>query len=132
MVCSLLWSKLRFFREITLKLLDRAVSGAQFLTGVYLSVTLRIVDLSQYPAYCMRSGVTWCTLLIVLYLDCMCQCGLHAVLGSHIGILMSHLAAEPCRTVWLLFSSVSFWNDLTDPVVDGLGLVGFKSRANAF
>ena len=30
--------------------------------------------------------------------------------------------------------SVSAWNDLADPVFDGvgLGLVGFKSRANAF
>ena len=28
--------------------------------------------------------------------------------------------------------SVSFWNDLSDPVFDGVGLAGFKSRANAF
>ena len=28
--------------------------------------------------------------------------------------------------------SVSFWNDLADPVFDGVGLAGFKSRANAF
>ena len=27
--------------------------------------------------------------------------------------------------------SVSLWNDLTDPVFDGVGLTGFKSRANA-
>ena len=27
--------------------------------------------------------------------------------------------------------SVSLWNDLADPVLDGLGLTGFKSRANA-
>ena len=27
--------------------------------------------------------------------------------------------------------SVSLWNDLSDPVFDGVGLVGFKSRANA-
>ena len=29
--------------------------------------------------------------------------------------------------------SVSFWNDLSDPVLDGdgVGLAGFKSRANA-
>ena len=31
-----------------LKLLDRAVSGARFLTGVCLSVTLLIVDPWQY------------------------------------------------------------------------------------
>ena len=28
--------------------------------------------------------------------------------------------------------SVSFWNDLAVPVFDGVGLAGFKSRANAF
>ena len=28
--------------------------------------------------------------------------------------------------------SVSLWNDLVDPVFDGVGLVGFKSRSNAF
>ena len=28
--------------------------------------------------------------------------------------------------------SVSLWNDLSDPVFDGVVLAGFKSRANAF
>ena len=28
--------------------------------------------------------------------------------------------------------TVSLWNDLADPVFDGVGLVAFKSRANAF
>ena len=28
--------------------------------------------------------------------------------------------------------SVSLWKDLGDPVFDGVGLVGFKSRVNAF
>ena len=28
--------------------------------------------------------------------------------------------------------SVSLWNDFSDPVFDGVGLTGFKSRANAF
>ena len=28
--------------------------------------------------------------------------------------------------------SVSLWNDLSDPVFDGVGLAVFKSRANAF
>ena len=28
--------------------------------------------------------------------------------------------------------SVSLWNDQSDPVFDGVGLAGFKSRANAF
>ena len=28
--------------------------------------------------------------------------------------------------------SVSLWNDLADPVFNGVGLAGFKSRANTF
>ena len=51
------------------------------------------------------SGVTRCTLLMVLYLDSMCQCRLHAVLCSHIGILMRRLVAEPCSTTRLFFPS---------------------------
>ena len=42
---------------------------------------------------------------MVLYLDRIvrkCQCGLHAVLCSHIGIFMRRLAAEPRRTAGLL------------------------------
>ena len=42
---------------------------------------------------------------MVLYLDGMCQCGLHAVLWPHIGTLMNRLAAEPCSTAELLFPS---------------------------
>ena len=71
-----------------LKLLDRAVSGARFLTGVCMSVTLHTVDMWQYCVCCMRSGVTRYTLLMVFYLDRMCQCGLHAVPWSDIGILI--------------------------------------------
>ena len=32
---------------------------------------------------------------------------------------------------FILFS-VFLWNDFSDPVFDGVGLAGFKSRANAF
>ena len=38
--------------------------------------------------------------------------------------------SQYCRTFVPL--SVSLWNDLSDPVFDGVGLAGFKSRANAF
>ena len=54
------------------------------------------------------------------------------MLWSHIGTLMRRLAAESRSTAGLLFPSVSLWNDLADPVFDGVGLVGFKSRTNAF
>ena len=41
-----------------------------------------------------------------------------------IGILMLLLSAE--------LRSVSFWNGMPDPVFDGVGQTGFKSRVNAF
>ena len=48
-----------------------------------------------------------------------------------------HLFTPPrCRTSQYRRSfvplSVSLWNDLSDPVFDGVGLARFKSRANAF
>ena len=55
------------------------------------------------PVCFIRSGVTRCTLLLVLSLDRMCQRGLHAVLWSHIGTLIHRLAAEPWSTAGLLF-----------------------------
>ena len=100
--CSAVWCSAA---DTHLKLLDCAVSGARFLTrgGVCLSVTLLIVDQWQSCVCFIRSGVTWCTLLMVLFLDRMCRCGLHAVLWSHIGTLMHRLAAEPRSTAGLLF-----------------------------
>ena len=46
------------------------------------------------------------------------------------------LVAHRCRTSQYRKTfvplSLSLWNDLADPVFDGVGLAGFKSRANAF
>ena len=39
--------------------------------------------------------------------------------------------SSQCRRSFVPLS-VSLWNDLSDPVFDGVGLAGFKSRANAF
>ena len=68
--CSAVWCSAA---DTHLKLLDRAVSGAQFLTGVCFSVTFLIVDPWQSCVCLIRSGVTRCTLLMVLYLDRTCQ-----------------------------------------------------------
>ena len=46
--------------------------------------------------------------------------------------IMSLLAAEPHITTGLLFPSQYLCGSHADPVFDGVGLVGFKSRANAF
>ena len=86
-------------------LVDRVVSGARFLRGLCLSVTLRIADLWQFYACCTESVVTRCTVFKVLYLGSMCLCGLHAVLWSHIGILMLLLAPQPRSTTGPLFFS---------------------------
>ena len=67
-------------------------------------MTLLIVDPWQSCVCFIRSGVTRCTLLILLYLHHMCQCGLHAVLWSHVGTLIHCLAAKPRSTGGLLFS----------------------------
>ena len=48
-----------------------------------LSVTLHIVDLWQYYICCTRSGITRCTLFMVLFLCRMCRFGLHEVLIAH-------------------------------------------------
>ena len=92
----------RLLIHTIIKLMDLVVSGASFLTGVCLSVTLHFVNLWQYYVFCTRSGVTQCTTFKVLYLRRMCRCGLHAALWSHhIGTLMRLLAVEP-RTAGLL------------------------------
>ena len=68
-------------------------------------MTFLIVDSWQSCVCFIRSGVTRSTLLMVLYLDRMCQRGLHAVFWSHIGTLMHRLAAEPHSTTGRLFPS---------------------------
>ena len=98
--CSVVWCSAA---DTHLKLLDQAVSGAQFLTGGVFECD--IFDPWQSCVCFIRSGVTRCTLLMVLYLDRMCQRELHAVLWSQIGTLMHPLAAEPCSTAGLLFLS---------------------------
>ena len=52
-----------------------------------MSVTFLIVHPWQSCVCFIRSGVTRFTPLMVLYLECMCQCGLHEVLWSHTGTL---------------------------------------------
>ena len=112
-----------------LKLLDRAVSGARFLTGgvCRLSMKLFIIEQWQYCVFCIRSGVTRCTLLMVLYLDRMRQCGLHAVLCM---VAHRYTYSPPRRRtsqyrMTFIPISVSLWNALVDPVSDGVELVLF-------
>ena len=82
---------------------DRVASGASFPTGE--GETVLIVDLCLNCVCSIGSGITRCSLFMVLYLGRMCQCGLHAVLWSHIGILIRFLAIEPRSSAGSLFLS---------------------------
>ena len=99
-----------------------------FLLGVCLSLTLLIVDLWQYCVCCIRSDVTWCSLLMVPYLDRITRRALFA---------HRYTSAPPrCRTSQyhrtFIPLRVSLWNDLANPVFDGVVLAGIKNRVNAF
>ena len=113
--CSAVWCSASDWH---LKLLDRAVSGAHFLTVWVWHCSLSICAV----LYTVRSGVTQRTLLMVLYLD-------HMLVRVTRSALVAHRCtyAPPCcrtsqyrRTV--IHLSVSLWNDLADPVFDGVGL----------
>ena len=63
---------------------------------------------------------------------CLCRVYRGALLVAH----RHSFAPLCCRTSQYRRTfvplSVSLWNDLSDPVLDGVGLAGFKSRAKAF
>ena len=85
------------------KLLDRAVSGALFLTGGVFECD--IAHRRSVAVLCMLYKIRCNPMhpLNGLYLGRMCQRGLHAVPWSHIGILMCPIAAQPRSTAWPLF-----------------------------
>ena len=97
-----------------------------------MNVTFLIVDPWQSCVCFIRSGVTRCTLLMVLSL------GPYVPARVTRGAMVAHryTYAQPrCRTLQysrtFIFFSVSLWNDLASSVSDGVGLAGFKSRAIA-
>ena len=116
-----------------LKLLDRTVSGARFLTGGVFEC-----DISHHRS------------VAVLFMLYKIRCNpLHhplngALPGPYVpvrvtrGALVAHwytYAPSRCRTLQYSSTfipfSVSLLNDLANHVFDGVGLAGFKSRANA-
>ena len=106
LACSAVWCSAA---DTHLKLLDRVVSRACFLAGGVLNCNLshrRSVALlcMLYKIRCNPLHPSVCG-DVALYLCLMRQSGLHAVLLSHIGILMSLPAAEPRSTAGLLFPS---------------------------
>ena len=129
--CSAVWCSAA---DTHLNLLDRAVNGARFLTvGVFEC------DISH-----RRSVAVLCMLYKI---RCNPVHPLNGALpGPYVpvrvtrGALVAHrytksYAPPRCRTLQysrtFIPFSVSLWNDLAIPAFDGVGLPGFKSRANA-
>ena len=116
-----------------LKLLNRVVRSAVFLAGVVLECNL--AHRRSVAELCMlfkiKSNIMH-RLSSVLPLPYVPARVTRGALVAH-----RHLFAPPrCRTSQYRRSFVpllvSLWNDLRDPVFDGVGQAGFKSRANAF
>ena len=130
--CSAAWCSAA---DTHLELLNRSVSGALFLTGGVFEC-----DIAH-----RRSMAVLCMLYKI---RCNSVHPLHGALpGPYVpvwvtrGDLGAHwytYALLRCRTSQcsrtFIPLSVSFWNDLANPVFDGygVGLPGFKSWANAF
>ena len=128
--CSAVWCS---SADTHLKLLDQVVSGACFLAGGMLNCNhshrrSMAVLCMQYKIRCNPMHPV-CGALPVPYVPVRVTCG----------ALIAHrytFAPPRCRTsqyrMTFIPLSVSLWNDLVDPVFDGVGLAGFKSRSNAF
>ena len=128
--CSAVWC---LAANTHLNLLDRAVSGARFLTmGVFecdiahrLSVAVLCVlyKIRCNPMHPLNDALP----------------GLCVQVHATRSALVAHqctYAPPRCRTSQYSRTfvplSVSLWNDVADPIFDGVGLAGFKSRANVF
>ena len=116
-----------------LKLLDRVINSAVFLAGGDLECNLAH----------RRSVAVLCMLFMIKSNPLhpfICAFRLSYVPARVTGgALVAHghlFALRRCKTSLYRRTSVprsvSLWNDLSDSVFDGVGLAGFKSRANAF
>ena len=116
-----------------LKLLDHVVSGVRFLTRSVFECN--ITHRRSVAVLCMLYNVR-CKPIHPLYGPLPVP---YKPVQDTRGAMVAHrytYAPPSCRTSQYrrTFSLllVSLWNDLVDPVFDGVGLAGFKSRANVF
>ena len=122
-----------FAADTHLRLQDRVVSGASFLTGGVFECDL--AHRRSVAVLCMLYKIR-CNPMHPLFRDFpLSYVPVRVTRGG--GIAHRFTYAPPrCRTSQyrrtFIPLSVSLWNDLSDPVFDGVGLAGFKSRANAF
>ena len=123
--CTAIWLSAA---DTHLKLLDRAVSGARFLTGGVVEC-----DIAH------RRSVAVVSMLYKI--RCNPVHPLNGALpGQYVPVRVTHGAlvahrhtyAPPRYSITFIPLSVSLWNGLANPVFDGVRLAGFKSIANAF
>ena len=128
--CSAVWCSAA---DTHLKLLDRVVSGACFLAGVMLNCDFshrRSVAMlcMLYKIRCNPKD-TLCGALPVPYVPVWVTHG--ALIAHWYTFAPLHCRTSQYRRTFILLS-VFLWNDPVDPIFDGGGLAGFKSRSNAF
>ena len=103
-----------------LKLLDRVVRSAGFLSGGVFDCNLAH----------RRYVAELCMLFKIKRPNASFERCIAIAVCRHTFAPPRCRTSQYCRTFVAL--SVSLWNDLSYPVFDGLGLAGFKSRANVF
>ena len=127
--CSAVWCSAAVTH---LKLLDRAVSGALFLTGgVFendiahhrqVAVLCMLYNIRYNPVHPLNGALPGKICSSAGYTRCSGRKSVHLCTAS-----LQNLAVQQD----FIPISVSLWNDLANPVFDGVGLAGFKSRTNA-
>ena len=128
--CSAVWCSAA---DTHLKLVDRVVSGACFLAGGVLNCD--ISHRRSVAVLCMLYKIRCnpkhplCGALPVPYVPVRVTHG--ALIAYRLTFVPPRCRTSQYRRTFILLS-VSLWNDLVDPVFDGVGLAGFKSRSNAF
>ena len=128
--CSAVWCSAA---DTHLRLLDRVVSGTSFLTGGafecdfahrrFAAVLCMLCKIRCNPMHPLYGA------LPVLYVTVRVTRG--AVIEHRFTYAPPRCRTSQHRRTFIPLS-VSLWNDLSDPVFHGVGLAGFKSRANAF
>ena len=128
--CSAVWCSAA---DTHLRLLDRVVSGASVLTGGVFECDL--AQRRSMAALCMLYKIRCnpmhplCGALSVPYVPVWVTRG--AVIAHWFTYAPPRSRTSQYRRTFIPLS-VSLWNDLSDPMFDGVELAGFKSRANAF
>ena len=118
-----------------LSLLHLAPSlGSSAELATYLAPSLgSSAELASYLAPSSGSSAEFATLAPTLWHSTCALCARPVTRGGLIAHRYTY-APPRCRTSQYLRTfiplSVSLWNDLVDPVFDGVGLAGFKSTSN--